>query len=137
MKAAFLFAAAIVMAAPAHAGDGNPADIVGKWTWTRAENNCTEVYDYHPDGTVQVESGAEKTDNTYSIASAPDQNGFFKLDLKIVADHGGRDCADSDDDSTGQEQSVYILFHSSRSLHAVCRGPSLDECYGPLRRVKE
>jgi hypothetical protein len=96
-----------------------------------------EVYDYRPDGTLYVESGAEKTDNTYSIASSPDQNGFFKMVLKIVKDYGGKDCADSDEDSTGQENTVYIRFHSSRSIHAVCRDPNLDTCYGPLRRIKE
>ncbi|HEX9451959.1 MAG TPA: hypothetical protein VF934_11145 [Burkholderiales bacterium] len=136
MKAAILFTAAFVLAAAAHAGDGD-SDIVGKWTWTRADNACTEIYEYRPDGTLLVQSGAEKTDNTYSIAALPDQNGFFKLDLKIVKDHGGKDCADSEEDSTGQEQTVYILFHSSRTLHAVCREPSLEVCYGPLRRVKE
>jgi hypothetical protein len=137
IAAAILLAAALVVAAPAHAADENAPDIVGKWTWTRAENACTEVYDYRPDGTLQVESGAEKTDNTYSIASSPDENGFFKTVLTIVKDHGGKDCADSDEDSSGQEQTVYILFHSSKALHAVCRDPSLEVCYGPLHRVQE
>jgi hypothetical protein len=137
MKAAILFTAAFMLAAAAHAADSDSPDIVGKWTWTRADNACTELYEYRPDGTLLVESGAEKTDNTYSIASLPDQNGFFRMDLKIVKDYGGKDCADSEEDSTGQEQTVYILFHSSRALHAVCREPSLEVCYGPLRRVKE
>jgi hypothetical protein len=137
MKAALLFAVAIVLAAPARAEEGGSPGIVGKWTWTRTDNACTEVYDYRPDGTLYVESGAEKTDNTYSIASAPDQDGFYKMTLKIVKDYGGKDCADSEEDSTGQEQEVYVLFHSSGNLHAVCRDPNLETCYGPLHRVKE
>ena len=136
MKTAMFIVAVLVMAPAAHA-DSESSDIVGKWTWTRAENNCTEVYDYRPDGTLFVESGAEKTDNTYAIASLPDQNGFFRMVLKIVKDYGGNDCADSDEDSTGQENTVYVLFHSSGSIHAVCRDANLDACYGPLRRVKE
>jgi hypothetical protein len=137
MKAAILFTVAFVLAATAHAEGGEASEIVGKWTWTRADNACTEVYDYRPDGTLQVQSGAEKTDNTYSIASTPDENGFFRMVLKIVKDYGGKDCADSEEDSTGQEQAVYVLFHSSRELHAVCRDPSLEVCYGPLHRMKE
>ena len=39
--------------------------------------------------------------------------------------------------SLGQEQQVYVLFHTSKPLHVVCRGPDLDTCYGPLRRVQE
>lgn len=137
MKAAILFTAALFLMPVAHSADPDPAGIVGKWTWTRADNSCTEVYDYRPDGTLQVQSGSERTDNTYSIDSAPDQNGFFKMVLKIVKDHGGKDCADSEEDNTGQEQVVYVLFHSSKPLHAVCRDPNLETCYGPLRRVKE
>ncbi len=136
MKAAILWAVVLAAASSVHA-DGGSSDIVGKWTWTRAENACTEVYDYRPDGWLYVQSGAEKTDNTYSIAPSPDENGFFKMVLKIAKDYGGKDCADSEEDNTGQESTVYILFHSSRSIHAVCREPNLEACYGPLRRMKE
>lgn len=136
MKAAILLAAVLGIASSACAGDESSA-IVGKWTWTRAENACTEVYDYRTDGTLQVQSGAEKTDNTYSIAASPDENGFFRMVLKIVKDYGGTDCGDSDEDSTGQENEVYVVFHSSKSIHAICRDPNLDACYGPLRRIKE
>jgi hypothetical protein len=134
MKAALLFAMATVMVAAAHAQDSGANRILGKWTWTRAENGCTEVYDYHADGTLQVQSGAEKTDNTYSMASSPDENGFFRAVLKVVKDYGGKDCGDTEEDNSGQEQIVYILFHSSKALHAVCREPNLDACYGPLHR---
>ena len=135
MKAAILPVVVLVMASSAQAGDES-SDIVGKWTWTRTENACTEVYDYRPDGTLYVQSGAEKTDNTYSMASSPEQNGFFRMVLKIEKDHGGKDCADSDEDSTGQASTVYVLFHSSKAIHAVCRDPSLEACYGPLHRMK-
>ncbi len=136
MKAAILCAVVLAVASSVHA-DGESSGIVGKWTWTRAENACTEVYDYRPDGSLYVQSGAEKTDNTYSIAPSPDENGFFKMVLKITKDYGGKDCADSEEDNTGQESTVYVLFHSSRSIHAVCRDPNLEACYGPLRRMKE
>ena len=43
MKTAMFIVAVLVMASAAHA-DSESSDIVGKWTWTRAENNCTEVY---------------------------------------------------------------------------------------------
>jgi hypothetical protein len=137
MKAALILAMAAAMAVAAHAEENDANRIVGKWTWTRAENACTEVYDYGPDGTLRVQSGAERTDNTYSMAASPDENGFFRTVLKIVKDHGGKDCADAEEDNSGQEQTVYILFHSTRDLHAVCRDPNLDACYGPLHRVTE
>ena len=136
MKAALLFAA-LLLCVTARAEESGSVGIVGKWTWTRTENACTEVYDYRADGTVHVESGTEITDNTYSIDPTPDRNGFFKMVLKVVKDYGGKDCADSEEDSTGQEQAVYVLFHTSKPLHVVCRDPDLETCYGPLRRVQE
>jgi hypothetical protein len=137
MKTAFLFAVALLLSTAARAEESGPTGIVGKWTWTRTENTCTEVYDYRADGTVHVVSGDEVTDNTYAIDATPDGNGFFKMVLKVVKDHGGKDCADSEEDSTGQEQAVFVLFHTSKPLHVVCRDPDLDTCYGPLRRVQE
>ena len=135
---AIIFVVAFFASSVVGAAEGEPAgNIVGKWTWTRADNACTELYDYRPDGTLHVQSGEEKTDNTYSITFSPEDNGFFKMRLKIVKDYGGKDCGDSEENNTGQEQVVYVLFHSTKPLHAVCRDPSLDTCYGPLRRVTE
>src|SRR4051812_18738254 len=77
---------------------GHP--LVGKWQWTVKENNCTEVYDYRADGTAPVTSGAERTENTYVVSPRPVQNGFYRLTSKVVRDFGGKDCGDSDADST-------------------------------------
>lgn len=137
MRSLLLLIATVAMVPMAYAEEGGSGNIVGKWTWTRTENACTEVYDYRADGTVRVVSGDEATDNTYSIDATPDQNGFFRMMLKVVKDYGGKDCADSEEDSTGQEQQVYVLFHTAKPLHVVCRDPDLETCYGPLRRVQE
>lgn len=137
MRSLLLLIATVAMVPMAYAEEGGSGKIVGKWTWTRTENACTEVYDYRADGTVRVVSGDEATDNTYSIDATPDQNGFFRMMLKVVKDYGGKDCADSEEDSTGQEQQVYVLFHTAKPLHVVCRDPDLETCYGPLRRVQE
>jgi hypothetical protein len=110
--------------------------IVGKWTWTRSENNCTEVYDFRPDGTLQVLSGAERSDNSYEIAKEPDANGFYKVTMKVVKDHGGKDCGDADDDSTGDEYVNYFLFDPAKARYLVCAKPAFDACFGPLRKVE-
>lgn len=111
--------------------------LVGKWQWTRPENKCTEVYDYRADGTVPVSSGNEKTDNTYTVSAKPDQNGFYRVTLKTIKDHGGRDCADDESNSTGEESSMYILFEPSNTMYIVCAEPKIDRCFGPLRRVPQ
>src|SRR5256885_4911146 len=87
--------------AQAQTPSGHP--LLGKWQWTNPQNQCTELYDFRPDGTVPVTSGAEKTDNSYTVAASPDESGFYRLTMKTIKDHGGKDCADDDADSTGQE----------------------------------
>jgi len=111
--------------------------LIGKWQWTRKSNNCTEVYDFRPDGTVPVVSGDEMTENVYTVTDAPDRNGFYRLAMKTIKDQGGRDCADDDTDSTGQENTSYVLFDPTRSLHVNCVEPKLEKCFGPLKRAGE
>lgn len=109
--------------------------VIGRWQWTRAENKCTEVYEFRADGTVPVTSGAEKTDNTYTVAAAPDENGFYRLTMKTTKDNGGKDCAEDATDSTGQEITTYVLFNPERTMHLVCAQPDRQLCFGPFERV--
>jgi hypothetical protein len=111
---------------------GHP--LVGKWEWTRPQNKCTEVYEFRPDGTVPVTSGAERTDNTYTVTPSPDRNGFFRLEMKVTKDYGGMDCGDDSSDGTGEQYTNYILFDPSRTMYIACMEPKLERCFGPLRR---
>ncbi|HTD91797.1 MAG TPA: hypothetical protein VK663_14105 [Burkholderiales bacterium] len=108
--------------------------LVGKWQWTRPENKCTEIYDFRADGTVPVTSGAEKTDNRYTIEASPDPNGFYRLTMKTTKDYGGKDCADEETNNTGQESTNYVLFDPSKTMHIVCVEAKVERCFGPLRR---
>ena len=130
-----LFASA-AEAAPAKAAAA-PHPIVGKWEWTRSENACKEVYDFRADGKVHIVSGAEVTDNTYTIARTPDPSRFYRLKMKVTKDNGGKDCGDHDEDNTGQESTVYIYINAERSMHVVCQAAAFDTCVGPLKRVPE
>ena len=133
-----LLAALFGMAHPGHAQMSRPPGaahpIVGKWTWTRSENQCTETYEFRLDGSLQVQSGDERSDNTYDIAMAPDSRGFYRITMKVLKDYGGRDCGDDDSDNTGEEFTNYFLFEPARSMYIACQKPELDACFGPLRR---
>ena len=135
MKAALLFLCVLLPGPFAYSAERS--GIVGKWTWTRAQNDCTEVYDYRADGNLYVQSGAEKTESTYSIAPEADRHGYFAMTLRIVNDFGGKDCADSAEDSAGQENTVQIKFDAAGGSHVVCRDPNSDACFGPLRRLPD
>ncbi|MEO8628576.1 MAG: hypothetical protein ABI612_10815 [Betaproteobacteria bacterium] len=115
--------------------DGHP--LIGKWQWTRAANNCTELYDFRKDGTVPVTSGAERTENTYSVVASPDRNGFYKATIKTTKDYGGRDCIDNDAESTGQQTIIYIVFDAAKTVQMMCFDASLKRCIGPLQRLPD
>jgi hypothetical protein len=114
---------------------GHP--IEGKWTWTRPDTNCTEVYEYRPDGSFNVVSGAEVASGKYEISRAPDVKGFFTLTGHDLKTNGGRDCSDSGVQAGDYDKpyTVYLLFHAAQPIHLVCQEPSLERCFGPLRRV--
>ena len=130
---------AIALAAPEadYRAAGEAHALVGKWRWTRAANACTEVYEYRIDGTLLVESGAEKTENRFTIVRTPDANGFHEAQFKIVKDYGGKDCADSETDDTGAEFTAYVIFDPTGGMYLSCQKPNLDACFGPLRRITE
>lgn len=131
-----LYSAQAVCANTPFVKNGN-SRLIGKWTWTRPTNNCTEVYEYRTDGTLFVTSGAEKSDNTYHLAYEPSLKGFYKIRTTIVKDYGGKDCADSETDDAGATDTNFIKFHPSGNQYILCHEESLDRCFGPLRRIAE
>lgn len=124
-------------AAPAPGEEASDAKsrIVGTWRWTLPGTQCSETYDYRPDGTLHVVSGEEKSDNRYTAAPVEGGPGFVKIDATIVKDHGGEDCTESKEDNTGGNHIVYILFDPSGNQHVMCPSPTLNTCVGPLQRV--
>lgn len=120
---------------PSNAGDANP--LVGSWTWTRPQNKCTETYTYRRDGTYSTVSGAERTEGTYTLSAEPDAAGFYEYADHVTKDFGGRDCADSDADITGEEAHLFIAIHASGEQILICFEPGFDKCFGPLRKVGE
>lgn len=111
--------------------------LIGKWTWTRPSNNCTEVYEFREDGTLFVVSGKEKSDNTYNLSAQPTPAGFFTLTTTIVKDHGGKDCGDTEEDDSGGTDIRYIRFLPSGTQYIVCSEESLNRCFGPLHRISK
>ena len=114
---------------------GVSSALVGMWTWTRPSNGCTETYTYRRDGTFVASSGLERTDGTYSIASTPDADGFFRLTRTVAHDNRGRDCAGSEADNTGHSATVYVQFLDGGTWLRKCYERSTTRCFGPLARI--
>lgn len=135
-KNSFLFAAAtLLMAGAREDAFGQQPSIVGTWEWTRRSVDCSEQFVFRDDGSLSVRRGNELTENTYLMSWAPEPNGRYKLTLSTVQDDGGRDCADSSEDSTGRSSIVYVLFSQSRATMILCNSPAGADCIGPLKRA--
>src|SRR5262245_9246299 len=109
--------------------------LLGKWTWTT--NNCPETYEWRADGTYHAQSGAESVDGRFKVTDAPDAAGFYAFTEEVTKDFGGKDCTDSEEDSTGQTNTVYIQLNPAQDQIMACYAASLDNCIGPLTRVRE
>lgn len=114
---------------------GQQPNLAGAWEWTRKKNGCVEQFVFRENGTVAITRGEERTENTYLMSWAPEPNGRYKLTITTVKDHGGRDCEDSGDDSTGRRSTVYILFSQSRESMIFCAAPEGADCTGLMRRI--
>ena len=110
-----------------------PPSIIGTWSWTQ-KSSCTETYEFRANGTVSIVSGAERTENKYTLGP-PDNNGFFLLTMVITKDNRGRDCSGSDEDDTGHTNVGYVQFHITGDALVICQTPARARCYGPMKRV--
>jgi hypothetical protein len=118
----------------AKAAEDNP--LVGTWEWTNIKNSCNETYIFATDGSSHITSGTETSTASYLLSEKPSEKGFYKVTLKIIKDHGGKDCSEETVDNSGQEYSNFLAFHPSGNQYVVCEKETTDSCIGPLKRVK-
>lgn len=111
--------------------------LVGRWQWTRQDNQCTETLEYRADGTSSATSGDEHTEDRWTLSPWLPGSDSFRLTLTTTRDDGGRDCANRTNDDTGATVNVFLRFASDDALMVVCYTESGNRCYGPLRRVGE
>ena len=109
--------------------------LVGTWSWTGGENRCTEVFDFRPDGTAYVISGAERTENRYALSSKPGPAGRKRLVMTATKYYAGKDCSGKTEDPTGKPITSYVLFLPGRTQMIVCSDETSEACFGPLFKL--
>ncbi len=110
--------------------------LIGTWEWTNIKNSCNETYIFATDGSSHITSGTETSTASYVLSEKPSEKGFYKVTLKIIKDHGGKDCSEETVDNSGQEYSNFLAFHPSGNQYVVCEKETTDSCVGPLKKVK-
>jgi len=140
MKAnlATLIICSTVTMALANVGNSITHRLYGKWAWTYEKNNCTEVYEFRSDNTSVVTSGEEIGESRFTITDKPGLNGFYRM-TDVVTKSNGRTGCDGEPGGTpiGDEATIYIIFHPAKDEMLMCQSPSLNACFGPLRRVTQ
>lgn len=133
-SACFMATSALAVSTPSLAQH----PLYGKWEWTYAKNNCTEVYNYRQDNTSVVTSGEERGESRFTISDKPDLNGFYRM-TDVVTKSNGRTGCDGEPGGTpvGDSATIYILFSPTKTELVICQEPSLNACMGPLRRISQ
>ncbi len=126
---------AVLLALPATASSPY-ADhpLVGTWRFDVPNTGCAEVYRFRTDGTSIVTSGQEIAETEFEVSPKPTSKGFYVWTDTIVKDNGKQDCSGQITD-IGRKTTNYIRFDRAGQAFVVCRGESLDACFGPLRRI--
>ena len=136
MRRCFVFIVALGLTPSAVMAAGVSSDhpVLGTWTFTVPGTACSETYRFRTDGTTFVTSGQEVSESAYKIAAKPSVKGFYKWNDTIIKDNGKPDCG-GEITTIGAEATNFVRFHPSGELMIVCRDESLDNCFGPLKRV--
>ncbi len=112
----------------------SPPPLVGRWQWTRPVDECKDVYTFRRDGTARIESGNARSENTYTLSTAPEASGRQKISLTTTEYLKGLNCDGSAVDTTGTAATVYVRLGVRNSRLMVCKSASGLDCIGPLKR---
>jgi len=138
MRLIFITISAVFITACASTPPVQSHPYFGKWTWTRAKNSCTEIYENRPDHTSKVISGQEISESRFTISDEPEQSGFYKVTDEVTFSNGKPDCTDSPTGTPiGDKVTAFVFIRPSGNEMLVCQYPSLDSCLFALTRVSK
>jgi hypothetical protein len=109
--------------------------LVGEWRVEVPGTDCHELRRIKPDGTFQVWSGQETSENEFEISASPGKSGFYKLVDKIVKDNGKPDCM-GEVMQIGHVATNFILFAPSGDKFMMCEEADINTCFGTFIRQR-
>jgi hypothetical protein len=115
----------------------NPAQAaayLGYWSAADTQADCRESFDFGSDGTLRIESGDERTVNSYTLGKALNPAGRLEVRTTVLKTVVGRNCAGHFADLTGQSRSLFIEPGPLGASIAVCESAAGVDCTGPLRK---
>lgn len=113
----------------------NASAVVGTWRWTLFSGKCTETLHYRTDGMLVSTSGDAVTEWRYTAGGAPDAQGFYKTDEISTRYNAKKDCSGDVVNEIGLDAVKFIQLNPTKDQMIVCKTPTLQACYGPLKRL--
>lgn len=127
-KAIFFIFTGLATCQGAFAADDNP--VVGDWEWNPTRGQCREMHSYRADGSATTRSGEEILEKTYAITKV--SAGTYRLDMKVVASNGGKDCLGSTT-AVDATATTYVMLLNDGG-YFTCASEDGMSCYGSARR---
>ncbi len=108
--------------------------LAGTWSWVSFGSKCTETFQYRANNTMLGTSGEAVAEWNYTVTPQAGETGFYAVVETSMRHNGKKDCAGDTVDSTGIVNTRFIQFSPAKDRMLVCKAPSLEACFGPLRR---
>lgn len=118
-----------------HAQTASVNPVVGTWSWTLFSGKCTEALQYRADGVMLSTSGEAVTEWRYTASGTPDAQDFYKTDEISTRYNAKKDCSGDMVDEIGLDTVKFIQLNPAKDRMIICKTPSLQTCYGPLKRL--
>lgn len=118
-----------------HAQTASTQPLIGTWSWTLFNGTCTETLQFRADGVLLSTSGDAVTEWRYAASSAPDVQGFYKLDEISLRFNAKKDCSGDVVDEAGLDGTRFVQLNPAKNRMIICRSANLQACYGPLQRL--
>lgn len=99
-------------------GGGNPvfADINGTWGFLYEENLCHESYHFFEDGSLEINSGSQIVQGTYTFQESVGRNERHRLDITLVSGNSEPDCLGFVQSVAGYSGTIYIEFEDANTI---------------------
>ncbi|MBI2726411.1 MAG: hypothetical protein HYX42_09190 [Polaromonas sp.] len=127
-----------VMAAdpPARPATSGLHPLAGTWSWTPFNSRCVETFQYRSNNTMLGTSGEAVAEWNYTVTPQANDRGFYEVVETSMRQNGKKDCSGDTIDSAGMVNTRFVQFSPARDQMLVCRTPSLQACFGPLKRQR-
>ncbi|MES2512231.1 MAG: hypothetical protein V4625_20065 [Pseudomonadota bacterium] len=108
--------------------------LAATWNWMPFGSRCMETFQYRANNTMLATSGEAIAEWNYTVTPQANEKGFYEVVETSMRHNGKKDCSGDTVDGAGIVNIRFMQFSPTKDRMLVCKTPSLEACFGPLRR---